>query len=663
MSRRICSDNSSFRTRRRKSRLGSLNRPFRVEFNQCGLEQRVLLSSAPSSQITLPLAFEPNEGQVAGSVQFVARGPGYQLALSGSDASLSLQQSGASTFDRVAMSLVGGQVPTATQGVDPLPGKVNYFLGPDPTSWRTDIPTYSKVQLDNVYPGVNLVYYGNQGQLEYDFVVAPGADPRSIAVHYDGIAGASLDADGNLVLSTSGGNVVMHRPVLYQEIGGAHRDVQGSFDLRGPNEVSFQVGTYDHAQPLIIDPILVYSTYFGGSGDDQAFAVAVDDQGAAYFTGSTLSLDLATTAGANAQSSFISEIFKSTNSAASWNGAGVGLPDASFSALVVDPTNPNIVYGGTDNNNSFSAQGLFKSTNGGASWTAIDNGLAHRPGRRLARDRPSSSIDLVRHARRIPVQDHRRRIDLDEFRDRNRQQRQRRRFGRTRDLAFESANLVRDGQPQLPLQNDERRCELEQDQRHQPWHPLRKRPAPVHAAADRRPDGSKHNLRRRDQRRLLQHTRRRLQEHQWRRHVRTHRNHHHEPVFGTRPGDGSAGPEHALRARTPVLVVCPVSNDKRRHDLDAALLEHRRNRPGDGRHTGRLDALHGGDRQRHRPEHRPGPDVHERQPRREPGHADRGFRILTGHDLRRDPGPAQGRAGQHRHRRVRGQAEPSRNRL
>ena len=90
------------------------------------------------------------------------------------------------------MSLVGGQYPTAAQGVDALPGKVNYFLGPDPALWRTDIPTYAKVELDNVYPGVNLVYYGNQGQLEYDFVVAPGADPSSIAMHYDGISGAAL---------------------------------------------------------------------------------------------------------------------------------------------------------------------------------------------------------------------------------------------------------------------------------------------------------------------------------------------------------------------------------------------------------------------------------------------------------------------------------------
>ena len=108
------------------------------------------------------------------------------------------------------------------------------FSGPIPSAWRTDIPTYAKVELDNVYPGVNLVYYGNQGQLEYDFVVAPGADPSSIEVHYDGITGASLDADGNLVLSTSGGNVVMHRPVLYQEIGGVRHDVQGVVRSAGP---------------------------------------------------------------------------------------------------------------------------------------------------------------------------------------------------------------------------------------------------------------------------------------------------------------------------------------------------------------------------------------------------------------------------------------------
>src|SRR5262249_49843401 len=132
-------------------------------------------------------------------------------------------------------------------------------------------------------------------------------------------------------------------------------------------------------QPLVIDPILVYSTYFGGSGDDRALAVAVDDQGAAYITGSTLSLDLATTSGAVAPTSFSSEIFKTSNSAQSWNGAGTGLPEASFAALVVDPSNPNILYGGTESNNGFGAQGLFKSTNGGASWTAIDGGLPSGP--------------------------------------------------------------------------------------------------------------------------------------------------------------------------------------------------------------------------------------------------------------------------------------------
>src|SRR5262249_33599511 len=144
------SDSAHMRRKRllsRGSRSQASRRTYYPEGGQSALEDRTLLSSTTGA-ITMPLSFEPNAGQVGASVQFVARGPGYQLALAGSNAILSLQQSGASTFDRVAMSLVGGQAPSATEGVDPLPGKVNYFLGPDPSAWKTDIPTYAKVEQD-----------------------------------------------------------------------------------------------------------------------------------------------------------------------------------------------------------------------------------------------------------------------------------------------------------------------------------------------------------------------------------------------------------------------------------------------------------------------------------------------------------------------------------
>ncbi|MFO0907368.1 MAG: SBBP repeat-containing protein [Isosphaeraceae bacterium] len=340
------------------------------------LEERVLLSGAGDSiaAIDLPLSFEANLGQSSGSVQFLARGQGYGLALSDGEAELSLRQSDGDTAT-VFMTLVGARPDAAATGDDLLPGKVNYFLGDDPSAWITDVPTFARVKYQDVYPGVDLVYYGNQGRLEYDFVVDPYVDPSPIAVRYGGINGARLDASGNLILAATGGDVVVHRPILYQTINGVRHDVAGRFDLRSDSSVGFVVGAYDRSQPLVIDPILVYSTYFGGSGDDRGNAVAVDSQGAAYFTGSTLSTDLATTSGALAPNSFISEVFRSSNGGANWSGTGSSLPDANFSSVIVDPTNPAIVYAASSFTNSYSARGIYRSTDGGLHWTTINNGL------------------------------------------------------------------------------------------------------------------------------------------------------------------------------------------------------------------------------------------------------------------------------------------------
>ena len=366
--------NEGFRRRGRRIQVDPRRRPGRARpllGNLQALESRVLLSAtgADDTYGQLPLTFEPNVGQVASDVQFLTRGEGYLLALGSGDAQLQLQKpadtstGAAPSPDVVQMQLIGADAQAAVAGFDPLPGKVNYLVGTDPSQWRTDIPTYGGVSYGDVYPGVDLIYYGNQRQLEYDFVVKPGADPGQIHVGYDGASSMSLDAAGNLVLGTSGGQIVVHAPVLYQQINGQRHDVAGSFSLTG-DEVGFSVGSYDHSQPLVIDPILIYSTYFGGAGDDQALAVTVDGQGAAYFTGSTLSTDLATTAGAVAPSSFIADLFKSGDKGVTWQGAGNGLPDADFSSVVVDPRNPNTIYAATFNDRQ-TAQGLFKSIDGG----------------------------------------------------------------------------------------------------------------------------------------------------------------------------------------------------------------------------------------------------------------------------------------------------------
>jgi hypothetical protein len=164
----------------------------------------------------------------------------------------------------------------------------HYYIGDDPKKWHPNVPNYERVKFEQVYPGIDLVYYGNQQRLEYDFVVQPGAEPTQIRLAYSGADSMRLDSDGDLILNVQGRELRQRRPVVYQEIGGQRVEVAGGYELtKRAGEVSFAIARYDRAKPLIVDPTLVYSTYFGGTGDDQANAIAVDSTGAVCVTGST----------------------------------------------------------------------------------------------------------------------------------------------------------------------------------------------------------------------------------------------------------------------------------------------------------------------------------------------------------------------------------------
>jgi hypothetical protein len=240
----------------------------------------------------LPLSFEANKGQTDPRANFLARGAGYTLFLTPSKAVMELQQGGGGNV--VAMRLVGANPASRSVGLDKLSGVSNYLIGNDPSKWHTGVPNYGEVDYQHAYRGIDLVYHGDQGQLEYDFVVKPGADPRAIWLAFDGTLGKAIDAQGNLVLHTSGGDVVEHAPTAYQVVDGVQHPVASRFVIGRAGNVGFQVGRYDRGRQLVIDPVLSYSTYLGGRGSDRGSAIAVDSSGNVYITGYTSSTNFPT---------------------------------------------------------------------------------------------------------------------------------------------------------------------------------------------------------------------------------------------------------------------------------------------------------------------------------------------------------------------------------
>lgn len=192
------------------------------------------------------------------------------------------------------MRLSGANELPQVEGLEELPGKVNYFIGNDPSKWYTDISTFSRIKYYDVYPGIDIVYYGNQGQLEYDYVLSPGADPGLIILDIQGVSSLDMDVNGDLILGTDKGQLYFKKPYIYQEANGIKKEIQGGYLLKNQCQVSFQVGDYNNALQLIIDPVLEYSTYLGGTEADNAAGIAVDLYGNAYVAGSTNSDDFPT---------------------------------------------------------------------------------------------------------------------------------------------------------------------------------------------------------------------------------------------------------------------------------------------------------------------------------------------------------------------------------
>jgi hypothetical protein len=269
----------------------------------------------------LPLSFEENVGQTVEAVRYVSHGAGYELFLTPQEAVVALrtpisydlsprhrfktmralrEASRARTITAVRMRFEGANPAAQISATNRLVKKTNYFIGSDPKKWHANVPSYGRVKYADIYPGVDLVFYGNQRRLEYDFVVAPGADPKAIRLALEGVRKLRISTRGDVVLSVAGGEVVLQKPVVYQMVRGERHEIAGSYALAKNHQVTFSVPSYDRSEPLILDPVLNYSTYLGGSSDEggggsQSFGIAVDSTGNAFVAGTTFSNDFPTT--------------------------------------------------------------------------------------------------------------------------------------------------------------------------------------------------------------------------------------------------------------------------------------------------------------------------------------------------------------------------------
>jgi hypothetical protein len=321
----------------------------------------------------LPLRFEANHGQTDSRVKFLTRVDGYNLFLTPAEAVLAFTK-GPGVQSVVRARLHGANPAAVIRGVERLTGRSNYFIGNDPSRWQVNVPNYAKVHYKGVYPGVDLVYYGNQSQLEYDFVVAPGADPSAIRLKIEGARGLRLNVRGDLVISSRAGEVRLLKPVVYQEREGEREIVEGRYVLSGGKRlIGFEVAAYDRSRPLVIDPVIEYATFLGGNNDDRGLGLAVNAEGSAYVTGLTGSPNFPTAnAGRSALSgaadAFVTKL-SPDGSSILWSTYYGGTGPDHAHAIALDPQGNAYITGVTESTGTLPTINAFQGTRGSTSAT------------------------------------------------------------------------------------------------------------------------------------------------------------------------------------------------------------------------------------------------------------------------------------------------------
>jgi uncharacterized protein (TIGR03437 family) len=321
----------------------------------------------------LPLSFELNAGQAGERYQLLAHGAGHDLYLSSAGVSLALYDGLGLGAGVIEMSLADANTGARWEPIDSLPGRMNYFIGPDSSRWLTNIPTYSRVRYRSVYPGIDVDYYGNQERLEHDFIVAPGADPSLIRMRFSGVESRLITPDGSLDITTEKGRVMRwQKPVIYQEgAGGVRREVAGGYRMVD-DAVGFSVAGFDRRLPLVIDPVVSYTTFAGRNSNEAIYGVAADAAGGTYVVGVTASADFSATPGAPTTPTatgatgdvFVTKL-NATGTAIVYTArvGGIGLDGAL--GMAVDAAGNVYVTGGAENGDFPTTAGAFQTRHGG----------------------------------------------------------------------------------------------------------------------------------------------------------------------------------------------------------------------------------------------------------------------------------------------------------
>ncbi len=319
-----------------------------------------------SQGLKLPLEFEANRVQFAPEVLFLARASEHFIYLTRDGMTLGFSGS-AQRGAAIQMKLVNADSAVTVAPESRLEGVSNYFIGNQPSRWQREVPHYGRIRYRSVWPGIDVVFHGRDQALEYDFVVAAGADPAAIRLRYDNALDLRVDADGNLIIETASGQVIERLPEIYQESGGIRRVVHGGFRVARSHEVQFKVGAYDRHQTLVIDPAITFSTYLAGTGTISPANVALDGSGNTYLVGTVSSPDFPVVNPIQKVPGAVG-LFSSSNQGNTWGIASSSIGTAKVISLATDPGNPQTAYAGT-------SRGLFKTTNSGNTWTLTGSGL------------------------------------------------------------------------------------------------------------------------------------------------------------------------------------------------------------------------------------------------------------------------------------------------